>query len=174
MSELLLASFADAHALVRTARWAKSAKFTLVDAFSPFPVQGMAELLGATSTRLRVYMFFGGMAFAAASYALEYWTAVYDYPINSGERPLNAWPAFMLFPFAIGIFGAAFFGFVAFLVKTGLPRLHDPLFALPGFERATQDRFVLALQAPVDAAGRMSMIAWLREAGAEQVWELET
>lgn len=173
MSELLLASFVDAGALIKTARWAKTAKFTLADAFTPFPVEGMAELLGSRSTRLRVYMFFGGMLFAAAAYALEYWTAVYDYPINSGGRPLNAWPAFMLFPFAVGIFGAAFFGFVGFLLHSGLPRLHDPLFAIPGFERATQDRFVLALQAPADAAGRMSMIAWLREAGAEQVWELE-
>ena len=174
MSALLLASFANAGALVKTARWAKTAQFKLVDVFSPFPVEGMAELLGYTSTRLRVWMFLGGIGFAAAAYGIEGWSAVYDYPINSGGRPLNAWPAFMLFPFAIGIFGAAFCGFVALLVQTGLPRLHDPLFAITGFERATQDRFILALQAPADAAGRMSMIAWLREAGAEQVWELET
>lgn len=174
MSALMLASFSDAGALLKTARWARTAKFKLVDTFSPFPVEGMSELLGDTSTGLRVIMFVGGIAFAAAAYGTEFWTAVYDYPINSGSRPMNAWPAFMLFPFAVGIFGAAFFGVVAFLVQSGLPRLHDPLFAIDGFERATQDRFVLALEAPVDASGRMNMIAWLHEAGAENVWELET
>jgi hypothetical protein len=173
MSALLLASFANAPAMIETARGAKTAQFNLADAFSPFPVEGMAELLGHTSTRLRVHMFIGGLAFAAAAYALEYWTAVHAYPINSGGRPLNAWPAFMLFPFAVGIFGAAFAGFVAFLLQSGLPRLHHPLFAIPGFERATQDRFVLALEAPADAAERMRMVAWLRAAGAERIWELE-
>ena len=39
--------------------------------------------------------------------ALEWYSAVFDYPIDSGGRPLNSWPAFMLLPFAIGIFGAA-------------------------------------------------------------------
>ena len=75
-------------------------------------------------------------------------SAVIDYPYNSGGRPLDAWPAFMLVPFATGILVAAIAGFAAFLIETGLPRLHDPLFAVEGFERASQDRFVLALERP--------------------------
>jgi Protein of unknown function (DUF3341) len=174
MSHLLVASYIDAIALKRSAEWAKNAKFKLVDAFTPFPVEGMADLLDSTSTRLRVYMFLGGMAVAAAAYGLEGWSAVFNYPINSGGRALNSWPAFMLFPFAVGIFGAAFAGLVALLLQTDLPRLHHPLFDINGFERATQDRFMLALEAPADLPGRMNVINRLREAGAENVWELET
>lgn len=174
MTHLVIGSFADPATMKRSAEWAKHARFTLVDAFTPFPVEGIAELLDSTSTRLRVYMFLGGMAFAAAAYGIEGWSAVYNYPIDSGGRALNSWPAFMLFPFAIGIFGAAIAGLLALLLQAGLPRLHHPLFDIDGMARATQDRFLLALAAPADLPERMTLIAWLHEAGAEHVWELES
>ena len=61
-------------------------------------------------------MFVAGMAMAALAYGLEYYSAVINYPYNSGGRPLDAWPAFMLVPFAIGILVASIAGFIAFLM----------------------------------------------------------
>ena len=133
----------------------------------------MPEILGETSTRLRVWMFVGGLAVAALAYGTEYWSAVYDFPIDSGGRPLHSWPAFVLFPFAIGIFGAALTGFIGLLATCGLPRLHHPLFDINGFERATQDRFMLALHAPAIDSDKRTTVAWLKQAGAAKVWELE-
>ena len=173
MSALLVADFDDAGTLVKAARWAKSAGYPLADAFSPFPLDGMPEILGETSTRLRVWMFVGGLAVAALAYGTEYWSAVYDFPIDSGGRPLHSWPAFVLFPFAIGIFGAALTGFIGLLATCGLPRLHHPLFDINGFERATQDRFMLALHAPAIDSDKRTTVAWLKQAGAANVWELE-
>ncbi len=173
MSALLVAEFHEAGALTTAARAATSAGLPLADAFSPFPIEGMAELLGETSTRLRVWMFVGGIAVAALAYATEVWSAVYNYPIDSGGRPLHSWPAFLLFPFAVGIFGAALTGFIGLLVKCGLPRLHHPLFDINGFERVTQDRFMLALHAPPADADKRSAVDWLKQAGADNVWELE-
>ena len=97
MSALLVADFDDAGTLVQAARWAKSAGYPLADAFSPFPLDGMPEILGETSTRLRVWMFVGGLAVAALAYGTEYWSAVYDFPIDSGGRPRHSWPAFVRF-----------------------------------------------------------------------------
>jgi len=173
MTAMLVADFREAGALTRAAQWAKAAGYPLADAFSPFPLDGMPAILGDTSTRLRAWMFIGGFAVAALAYAIEFWSAVYDYPIDSGGRPLHSWPAFVLFPFAIGIFAAALTGFIGLLAKCGLPRLHYPLFDIEGFERATQDRFMLALHAPVRDADKRSAVAWLKQAGAENVWELE-
>ena len=173
MTALLVADFRDAAALTKAAQWAKAAGYPLADTYSPFPVDGMADLLGETSTRLRVWMFAGGFAVAALAYATEFWSAVYNYPIDSGGRPLHSWPAFMLFPFAVGIFGAALTGFIGLLVKCGLPRLHHPLFDINGFERATQDRFMLALNAPAADPDKRTAVAWLKQAGAANVWELE-
>lgn len=174
MNSLYLAEFLDSATLLRAARQAKELRYRLSDAFSPFPIEGMAELVGSTSTRLRVIMFLGGMATAAACYGTEYWTAVFDFPINSGGRSLNSWPAFMLFPFAFGIFGAALIGLIALFVEAGLPRLHHPLFSIEGFERVTQDRFVLALKPPAGGEDSQAAIDWLKQAGAIHVWEIET
>ena len=59
-------------------------------------------------------MFIAGMLMAALAYGTEYYSAVIGYPYNSGGRPLDAWPAFMLVPFAIGILAAAIAGFITF------------------------------------------------------------
>ncbi|HET7848197.1 MAG TPA: DUF3341 domain-containing protein [Pseudolabrys sp.] len=170
---VLLAEFTRPEALMRAARQTQNAGDKVLDAFTPFPVAGMAELLGARSTRLRAVMFAGGIAIALGAIGTEYFSAMLDYPINSGGRPLNSWPAFMLFPFAIGIFAAAVSGFIALMAETGLPRLHHPLFAVEGFERASQSRFLLAIEVvrfekgPADAEER------LRNAGALSVREVE-
>lgn len=170
---ILLAEFEDPETMVSTARRIAEANCKLEDAFSPFPIEEMAQLLGCVSTNLRVVMFFGGLLFAVAAYATEGWSAVFGYPINSGGRPLNSWPAFMLFPFAVAIFGAALTGFIVIMVRTGLPALHHPLFSVGPFERATQNRFFLALEPPPSAAGERHAAAWLREMGAISVTEAQ-
>jgi hypothetical protein len=166
---MLLAEFADSRTLLEAARGLRQRGLRVVDAFTPLPVEGLAELLGATSTRIRVVMFVGGIAVAALLYATEWWTAVVNYPVNSGGRPLNSWIPFMLPPFATGIFAAAVAGLIGLFATTGL-QLHHPLFAQDGLERATQDRFLLLLARP-DAAEEDETRAWLADNGALRVWE---
>lgn len=171
MSKLLLAEFSDSLRFVDAARRA-GARYRLVDAFTPFPVEAVSELFAHRSW-IRVTMFIGGIATAIFAYALEYFSAAIDYPYNSGGRPLNAWPAFMLVPFAVGILIAATVGFARFLIECGLPRLYHPLFAVEGFERASQDRFVLAIARPDDDEDNRRAIDFLRRAGAAAIREVE-
>jgi Protein of unknown function (DUF3341) len=169
MTRMLLAAFPDQVRLVSAARRAHGERYRLLDAFTPFPVEDVLELLERRRSHIRVAMFVGGVVTAALAYGLEYFSAVVNYPYNSGGRPLDAWPAFMLVPFATGILVAAIVGFATFLIETGLPRLHDPLFAVEGFERASQDLFVLALAQPDDDDGKAH--EFLRGAGAVAIRE---
>ena len=89
---------------------------------------------------------------------------------GSGGRPSGT-PAKVALN-ATGILVAAVAGFTMFLIETGLPRLHDPLFTVAGFERASQDRFVLALERPDAADDRQRMIDDLQGAGAAAVREV--
>jgi hypothetical protein len=173
MMQLLLAEFSDQRRFVEAARRAGNARFRLINAYTPFPVDEIFELLEHRRSRIRLTMFIGGVAMAALAYAIEYYSAAIDYPYNSGGRPFNAWPAFMLVPFATGILVAAIAGFATFLIETGLPRLHDPLFAAVGFERASQDRFVLAVERPAADEERRHVIDLLRNAGAAAIREVE-
>jgi hypothetical protein len=97
-------------------------------------------------------MLIGGVVSGIFVYWLQWYSAVLNYPINSGGRPLHSWPVFLIPTFEAIVLGATLTGIVAFLISTGLPRLHHPAFAAHGFERASQDRFYLAVADPaVDA-----------------------
>ena len=171
MTRRIIAEFTGADALLVATRAARSADYRLIDAYSPHPIEEVSDAIGRSVTPVRVAMLIGGFAVAASIYALEWWSAVVNYPINSGGRPLHSWPAFMLVPFSLGILSAAVCGLVAFFVLTGLPRLHHPLFGVDGFERVTQDRFALEL-APDGEDQRSKMVAAMRALGAIAIHEV--
>jgi hypothetical protein len=174
MSNVLVAEFVDARGLRDAADAARQRGYRLLDTLTPFPVEDVTAMLGAPPSEVRAFMFAGGVLVAASALAGEYFTAVINYPYNSGGRPLNSWPAFMLVPFATGILGASIAGFMRFLFETGLPRLHHPLFDVPGIERATQDRFFLAIAVPPTDEERLKAADELRSAGAVDVHEVDS
>ncbi len=173
MTTMLLAEFASARGLRDAAHAARRHGDALIDALTPFPVEDVADMLDRRPSQVRVFMFAGGLLIAAMALGGQYYTAMINYPYNAGGRPLNAWPAFMLVPFATGILGAAIAGFIRFLAETGLPRLHHPLFAVDGIERAAQDRFFLAIAAPATQEERRATADRLRRGGAVAVHEVD-
>jgi hypothetical protein len=172
MSRVLMAEFDHADALLEAAREGAREGDCVLDAFTPFPIEGLGDLLGTTSTRLRLVMGLGGLAVAALMFGTEYYSAVFDYPINSGGRPLNSWLTFVLPPFALGILGAAVSGFIALMVETGLPRLNYPLFEVEGFDQASQQRFLLAFASNADETKIAELHKRLERAGAIAIREV--
>lgn len=151
---LLIAEFDAAEPLLAAARRARDAGWRGLDAHVPFAIDGLTAALGLPPTRIRLAMLLGGLVSGGFVYALQWYSAVIDYPINSGGRPLHSWPVFLVPSFEATILGATLAGIIAFLVSTGLPRLNHPAFATRGFDRASQDRFFLAVADPaLDAAG---------------------
>jgi hypothetical protein len=173
MTRMLLAEFADQHRLVGAMRRARDLGCRMVETYTPYPVEELSGLPDHRTSRIRQAMFAGGVVMAALAYGLEYYSAVINYPYDSGGRPLDAWPAFMLVPFATGILVAAVCGFAAFLLETGLPKLSNPIFAIAGFERASQDRFLLAVELPPEVSEPSTGAEWLLNSGAIAVQEFE-
>ena len=97
------------------------------------------------------------------------WSAIFAYPIDSGGRPLNSWPIFLLAPFEVGVLAAGLAGFAAFLVLCGLPRLNHPLFDWDRIERATDDRYFLLMAAPEDEQADTRLRALLLDAKALRI-----
>ena len=171
MSGNLIAEFRNPEVLNAALRRVKEAGHQALDTFTPYPVEGLDEELGIAPSRIRYAMLAGGLIVAACAFGLQWYSAVIDYPLNSGGRPLNSWQVFLLVPFEVGVFAAALSGVVAFLWSCGLPRLHHPLFEIPGFERATQDHYFLLVAAKADeAVGDLRHV--LEAAGAVVVTEV--
>jgi hypothetical protein len=142
----LLAEFGSAEALLDAARCAAEAGYCDLEAYSPFPVEGLAEAVGLHRTRIPLATLLGGLVGGAGTYFMLWYSAVIDYPINSGARPLHSWPAFIPATFELTVLGAALAAFFAFLLGSGLPRLHHPIFDAPDFDLASRNRFFLCIR----------------------------
>ena len=142
----LLAEFSTHEKLLHAAEKAYEQGFRKMDGYAPFPVEGLAEALGK-KTRLPLLVLIGGIIGGLSAYFMEWDANVISYPINIGGRPLNSWPAFIPITFELTILGAALTAFLFSLGLNGLPRPHHPVFNVPEFERASQDRFFLCIEA---------------------------
>jgi hypothetical protein len=156
----VIAEFATADALLAAVRHAREAGYQQLEGYAPFHVEGLAEALGLPPSRVPLVTLLGGLAGGIGAYFLQWYSAVIDFPIDVGGRPLHSWPMFVPTTFEVAVLGAALAAFVAVLVGGGLPRLNHPVFAVPDFHLAMRDRFFLCVrgEAPgfdADAAARV-------------------
>lgn len=143
MTHRLLAEYESPRALLAALARLRGSGGRAVDAYTPLPVEGLAAALGEPPPVIRAPMLAAAMLLAALAYGVQWYSAVIGYPLNSGGRPLDSWPVFLLVPVEVSLFGASLAGLFAFFRAGGLPRLHHPVFDVPGFERASRDRFFL-------------------------------
>jgi len=170
MTRQYIAEFGAPEQLLGAARQLRRDDHILLDAFTPFPVAELDDILALKPSNIRWTMLASGVFMAALAYWLQWYSAVVDYPLNVGGRPLHSWPVFLLAPFEVGILTAVVSGFVALLWNCALPRLHHPVFEIAGFERASQNRFfLLAAEADEDQG---SLRQALERAGALSVSEV--
>ncbi|MGE5468695.1 MAG: DUF3341 domain-containing protein [Ignavibacteria bacterium] len=166
----VLAEFATADALLAAAA-AATREGHRVEAYAPFPVDGLPEAVGFTRNRMPLIAFLGGLAGGAATYAMQWYSAVVSYPINVGGRPLHSWPAFMPATLAVTILGAALAVLAGMLIANGLPRLRHPLFEVREFDLATRNRFFLCLRADLEGDAERAR-RFLAEQPALRTWEV--
>jgi hypothetical protein len=142
----LMAEFTSADELVEAARRVHAAGYEHAEAYSPFHVEGLAEALGFERNRVPLFTFLGALAGGGGGFWLQWYSAVIDYPVNIGGRPLDSWPMFVPVSFEMAVLGGAFAAVIAMFAACGLPRLRHPLFAAPQFDLATRNRFFLCLR----------------------------
>jgi hypothetical protein len=142
----LAAEFEGHDKLLRAAEKAHEHGYRKMDAYAPFPVDGLAEALGKRN-RVPLLVLLGGIIGGAGAYYMEWYANMVSYPINIGGRPMHSWPAFIPITFELTVLCAALTAFFGSLSTSGLPKPYHPMFNLPEFERASQDRFFLCIEA---------------------------
>jgi hypothetical protein len=143
----LMAEFENPKDLVSAAERAYQVGYRKMDAYTPFPVEGLAEALGFYHNRLPHLVLAGGVIGCVAGYLLQYYISVIDYPLNIGGRPLHSWPAFVPVTFETTVLIASLFGVLGMLALNGLPMPYHPVFNVPRFALASRDRFFLCIEA---------------------------
>jgi hypothetical protein len=143
----LMAEFETPERLTEAARRVRERGYTRTDAYTPFPVEGLAEALGMTGTRVPLVTLICGILGGLAAFGFMTWTTVFDYPWNIGGRPHFSWPAFIPVTFEITVLSAAMGALISMLVGNRLLTYYHPLFNVKRFEAAGRDGFFLCIEA---------------------------
>jgi hypothetical protein len=143
----VMAEFDAPDKLVAATRRAYEEGYRSMDAYSPFPVEGLSDALGFQHTHVPTLVLSGGVFGAIAGYLLQYYCAVVAYPLNIGGKPLHSWPAFIPVTFETTVLCAALCAVIGMLFLNGLPQPYHPAFNVERFVLASRDRFFLLIDA---------------------------
>lgn len=143
-----------------------------LDAFCPFPIEGLTDYLHHKPSPLPWIISFGGLLGGVSMYGLQYWISVVAYPLNVGGRPLHSWPSFIPPTFEFTVLMASIFGLVGVFYACGLPRVHHPLFEIEPFRYASTDGFFLSIRGQQVHEDPDRLRSWLDKLSATGIWEV--
>ena len=143
----LIAEFDRPEDVVEATRRAYERGYRMMEAYTPFPVEGLTEAMGYHRNRVAPVVLIGGIIGGLGGFFMQWYSAVVHYPIDVGGRPFNSWPAFIPVTFECTILGAALAAVLGMLALNGLPMPYHPVFNVARFALASRNRFFLCIEA---------------------------
>lgn len=140
----LLAEFNRPERLVEAVRRSRAQGFSSIDAYSPFPIEEMQEAMGLEENIVPWLTFGGGVFGAVLGFGMQLYTN-WDFPIEIGGRPIQAWQPYMLITFELAVLFSVSAAIVGMLLLNRLPRLHHPVFDISEFHLAASEKFFLII-----------------------------
>jgi hypothetical protein len=168
----LLAQFDEPEELVRATEQAYAAGYRRMDAYSPFPVEGLADALGMRWSWVPRIMFVCGALGTLTGYFLQTLAMGVWYPINVGGRPYNSILSYIPPMFELTVLFSAISGVVAVVVLNRLPQPYHPVFNVARFARASTDGFFLCIEARDRRFDPEETARFLRSLGAREVFDV--
>ena len=170
----LLAEFGTVPALYHACELVRDAGYTRWDAHSPFPIHGLDKAMGLKRSPLPWFVLGSGLAFAAGGFLLQTWVHSVAYPLIISGKPYFTWPAYVPVTFELGVLGGALASVFGMLGLNRLSMHHHPLFSSERFERASDDRFFISVEAQDPRFDADATAQLLQRAGADHVEQVTT
>ncbi len=161
--------FATPEALLRAVRVVRERGYTKLDAYTPFPIHGIDKAMGTERSKLGYVVLGGGFLGAAAALLMIWYTGAVDYPLVIAGKPLFALEFSIPITFELTVLFAAFAAVLGMLALNGLPRLYHPVFQHSKFAGATDDKFLLAIEADAEDFDPERAAGLLESLGAQHV-----
>jgi Alternative complex III, ActD subunit len=170
----LMAEFLSAEDLLEASKHTAGAGYREIDAYSPFPIEGLAEAIGFHRTILPVLVFCGGLLGTCTGFFLQWWPNVIGYPMNIGGKPLDSWPAFIPITFELTILFAALTTTFGMIALNGLPAPYHPVFNVEQFAHASKDSFFLLIKSADPKFDAEQTRQFLADLNPREVSEVES
>jgi hypothetical protein len=170
----LMAEFETPEQVLQAALRTRAAGYRKIDAFTPIPVEGLAEAVGFEWTSLPMVVFMGGFLGGCTGFFMCWYANVISFPLNVGGKPLNSWPAWIPITYELTILGAALTAVFGMIIMNGLPRPYHPVFNVSRFALASTDRFFLCIKARDEKFDLVQTKAFLGEMKPQGVFEVES
>jgi hypothetical protein len=143
----LVGSFATPAALTHACEGLRDAGYRNFDAHTPFPVHGLDRAMGLKPSPLGWIVLACGLTGGAGAFTLQWWVHTLGYAQNISGKPFFAFQAYVPITFELTVLFAAFGTFLGVWGLSRLPRLFHPVMQHPAFARATDDRFLISVEA---------------------------
>lgn len=133
--------------LLRAIRTAREAGYSRLEAYTPFPVHGIDEALGEGRSPLGRIVLVCALTGLALAVLLQWWTGAVDYRLVIAGKPLFALEPSIPIMFELSVLLGAFGAVFGMLALNKLPQYYHPAFNYSRWAGATNDRFLLAIEA---------------------------
>ena len=177
-----VAEFNDGPDLVEAGRQARAAGYTKLDALTPFPVHGIDDALGVPRSFLGYIVICIAFCGTAAAVLLMWYTGAYEghipgcdllglcsYPQVIGGKPLFDITFGLPIMFELSILFAAFGSVLGMFAINGLPQLYHPTSNYSRIAGASDDKFLLVVEATDPKFRAEETLDMLRGLGASHV-----
>jgi hypothetical protein len=144
---LFLAEFETTGAVLKAAEKVRDAGFERWDVHTPFPIHGMDAAMGLGQSRLGPIAFAAGLTGLLGAFAMMWWMNGIDYALVVGGKPPEAIPSMVPILFECTVLLSGLTCLFGMLGLNKLPRHHHPIFYSDRFERASDDRFFISIEA---------------------------
>jgi len=141
----------------------------ITEIYTPYPINEAIEAMGKKS-RFTLAAFLFGFAGAVGVLAFLMYTAVFDWPINYGGKPTNAFPSFIVVTIVLTILTITLASLFTFSVRAKV--YPGKSFVLPD-NRSMDDKFIIVFNREENKDNPLDLIGLLREEGATEIYQKE-
>jgi hypothetical protein len=169
----VMGEFAEPEELVKAGHAIRGMGYTKLDAMTPFPVHGIDEALGIPYSKIGWIVLGGALAGILTAQILIYYVGVIDYPLIIGGKPLFDFTYSIPPTFELAVLFSAITTFMCTWALSGLPRLYHPAMNYRDAHRASDDRFLLVVEANDPKFDAQKTAEDMRRVGAHDVEVVE-
>jgi len=168
----VMAEFDNPTDLVNATRAAREHGYRKLDAYTPYPIEELNDVMHLHKNKLSLIVLCGGILGGLTGFLLQYFITVIYFPINIAGRPLDSWPSYIIITFELTILFGAISAVLGLLGLCGLPMPYHPVFNVPRFSAASRDRFFLCIEASDPLFDKQKTSGFLEKLEAKEVSEV--